>query len=361
MKPFTLLRLVGFAAVAVARTEVMLPLYTAPGGATPEPDWQAAVDAIRNNPDMHFYVVINPNNGPRNTSFPGNPGSCNVWNEADNSDWIPHGCNKDWSTNVDILNQLPNVQTLGYVYTRYGDTASRSIAEIEEDIAECVSRTHPNFLTTTRTRHNSHPHSASGRAWRDENTWTGRGNISIHGIWFDETGISIGNRTEYTQLTDYARRVFDEKDPADRGLFSIVMNPGSNPDQDYEPHLFAMSDAVVVRETCWTEVGSVECPGNYVPFDVSTLAPGSGLPHDDALRPKSVVLVHQVRDPPAANNETLYEQIQGVVGLGLHSTYFTSAEWNVTTMLPASVGVVAEFLSRANNEAQGQGDGAKLV
>lgn len=133
------------------------------------------------------------------------------------------------------------------------------------------------------------------------------------------------------------------------------MNPGSNPDRDYEPHLFAMADAVVVRETCWTEVGSDVCPGNYVPFDVATLAPGSGLPYDDTLRPKSVVLVHQVRDPPAANNETLYEQIRGVVGLGLHSTYFTSAEWNVTTMAPATVGVVAEFLSRANNETQGQG------
>lgn len=192
----------------------------------------------------------------------------------------------------------------------------------------------------------------SRAAWDTARTWNLNevGNISIHGLWFDETGITLGNRTEYLTLTSYARQVFSTTGPSPRHQFSLVMNPGSNPDQNYEDALFDMADAVVVRETCWTSVAGGDCPPPYEPFDYAKLRDGFGLPHNAAYRNKSVVIVHQVHDPPAANNQTLYEQIKGVVGLGLHSTYFTSGNWSETRLLPASVGVVAEFLSRANNE-----------
>lgn len=349
------LLIAAFVATASARTEVMLPLYAAPGGTQAKPDWQAAVDAIRNNPDMHFYVVINPNSGPQNTSAPGNGGSCNLWNTTDPNDYLEHGCNRDWSTNVHIINQLDNAQTLGYVATGYGNPDRRSIAQIEDDIAEWYA-IKPTLTIQPFTLTNPHPRAA----WDTAHTWNANevGNISIHGLWFDETGITLGNLTQYSSLAAYARQVFSSTGPSPRHQFSLVMNPGSNPNADYEPHLFAMSDAVVTRETCWTRVASeADCPGNYVPFDYAGLENGAGLPYDDVYRNKSVVLVHQVRDPPVANNETLYAQIRGVVGLGLHSAYFTSGEWNETMMEPASVGVVAEFLSRANGEAGVEGVG----
>ena len=140
MKSTLILTLGGLATAVLARTEIMLPLYAAPGGTdTFTKEWSATIDAIKQNPDMHFYVVINPNNGPKNTSTPDNGGKCNVHTNGAFDEYLEHGCNRDYSTNIAKLNALPNVQTVGYIYTRYGDQSNRSIAEIQEDIAEwCV-------------------------------------------------------------------------------------------------------------------------------------------------------------------------------------------------------------------------------
>lgn len=149
MKSNVILILGGLAATVLARTEIMLPLYAGPGGSTTSAEWNATIDAVRRNPDMHFYVVINPNNGPKNTSSPGNGGGCNVHTNEKPGDfdaYIEHGCNRDYSTNIAKLNALPNVQTVGYIYTRYGDQSNRSIAEIQEDIAEWYAAPLP-FLT----------------------------------------------------------------------------------------------------------------------------------------------------------------------------------------------------------------------
>ncbi|KAM7192973.1 Spherulin-4 [Rhypophila sp. PSN 637] len=337
MKSNIILALTGLATTVMARTEIMLPLYAAPGGIFGSAEWNATIDAIRANPDMHFYVVINPNNGPKNTSSPGNGGSCNLAGP----DYIEHGCNKDYSTNLARINALPNAQTVGYIYTRYGDQNNRSIDSIKEDIAEWA-------------------------LWDNATTWNFNeiANISIHGLWFDETGTTIGNRSEYEELTSYARDVFATTGPSPRNQFSIIMNPGSNPQTDYEPFLFAMADAVVTRETCWTSVPSDpsdpygDCLGDYTPYDYREMYQGlgnrtAGLPDDPALNSKAVVIVHQVVDPPEANNQTLYEQILGTVRLGVHSAWFTSGNWSQETRLPASVGVVSEFFSRANREVNG--------
>lgn len=50
-----LLGLAALAATVLARTDVMVPLYVYPGNATwTSPDWSAAVDAIKANPDLHL-------------------------------------------------------------------------------------------------------------------------------------------------------------------------------------------------------------------------------------------------------------------------------------------------------------------
>lgn len=49
--------LLGLAALAatVVATDVMVPLYVYPGNASwTNPDWKAAVDAIKANPDLHL-------------------------------------------------------------------------------------------------------------------------------------------------------------------------------------------------------------------------------------------------------------------------------------------------------------------
>ncbi|KAK3314302.1 Spherulation-specific family 4-domain-containing protein [Apodospora peruviana] len=339
MKSSLFTSLSGLTITVMARTEIMLPLYAAPGGTTTSAEWSATIDAIRANRDMHFYVVINPNNGPKNTSTPGNPGGCNVHDTTDpNFDpFIEHGCNRDYSTNLAKINQEPNAQTVGYIYTRYGDETLRSREEIEKDITEWA-------------------------LWDKAATWSFgvEANISIHGLWFDETGIDIGNRSEYEHLTSFARNEFATKGPQPRNQFSIIMNPGSNPTTEYEPFLFQMADAVVTRETCWTSTPNEDCAGTYTPYDYREMYQGlgnktAGLPKDPALNSKAVVIVHQVVDPPTANNQTLYEQILGTVRLGVHSAWFTSGNWSQETRLPASVGFVSEMFSRANNETAGGG------
>ncbi|KAK8038279.1 Spherulation-specific family 4 [Apiospora phragmitis] len=317
------LSFLALAAMAWARTELMVPLHAYPGGTTMSVQWAAVVDAAHSHPDMHFYVVINPNSGPKNTSGPGAGDISNC--SPTGVDYIPHGCDKDWSTNVGRLNQVSNIQTLGYVYARYGHTDRRSVEKIEEDIKE----------------------------WADWDLEAGWGssqpsNISIHGIWFDETGVDKGNETEFRQLTDYARQVFNAK--TDRGQFDIVMNPGSNPAADYEQALFDMADAVVTRETCWTTTVGDECPTPYTAYNWTGITCGDGAPFSQALNSKAVVVVHEFHDPPEATNATLLEQIRGTVRQGFHSAYFTSGSYANTTIEPASIGNVAEFFSLANNE-----------
>lgn len=305
----------------------MVPLYVHPGNLTwTNPDWTAAVNAIKDNPHTHFYIIINPNNGPRNISDPSgfNGGFCQVYN---NSDYIPHGCNRDWTTHLAAINKHHNAQTIGYVYTRYGE---RPAEEVKADILEWSQ-------------------------WHKEPTWNEgeTADISIHGLWFDEVGGSSGNTSGYLDLIQYANQTF-KANGSKRGRYSVILNSGPVSDPSYEADLFNMASAVVTKETCYTsDADSLgvdwDCPEPYSPFEVGSLTAGNGLPHDSAFLPQTVVIVHQFRGPPTATIQMLTEQIEGVVNLGLHSTYFTSGSWHNTTMIPATIENVSKILSIANN------------
>ncbi|KAK3328153.1 Spherulation-specific family 4-domain-containing protein [Cercophora scortea] len=275
-------------AVLGAQTQVLLPLYAYPGGAQMSPEWQAAVDAISSNPGLHFFVVINPNNGPQSSSDTANGGQCTAPSDAN---YVEHGCNLDWTTNVDKINALPNAQTIGYVRTGYG---SRSAPDVKADITEWA-------------------------AWNTAKTW---------------------------DIITFAKNSFQAKGVQP----GVVMNPGSNIDADYEADIFGMVTAVVLRETCWTDVSTGaggDCPEPYTPFNYKTLSSGAGLPYDSSFMSKSAVIVHQFHGPPTASNATLQEQVAGIVGLGLHSTYFTSGSWKTTIATPATIGAFSEFLTQA--------------
>jgi len=335
-------------AVAVARTNVMLPLYVPPNSQ----EWQAAVDAIKKHPtDLDFFVVINPNSGPKSTSDPegANRGSCNTIKPPEThpycKDALVHGCNLDWSTKVAELNGLPNVHTIGYVYSRYGH-------EKDEEWL-------PKNPRQWRTRKEIMDDIDEWAAWDTACTWSSSSaNIKINGIWFDETGVDKGNITEFTEMVTYARQAF--KRP-----ITIVLNPGSNLNnsdlgdgRNYEEAMFGLADAVVLRETCYTNDpstsiepdGRQDCPGNYNAFDYNTLADGNGMPFHPNLRSKSVVLVHQFHGPPGPGDAgALRTQVSGLVSKwGPHSALFTTRSWHSTTIGPADIGSFSDILAEAN-------------
>lgn len=329
------LSLAALAATGALGTDVMVPLYVYPGNSTwTNPDWAAAVDAIKANSDLHFYVVINPNNGPKNTSDPTglNGGYCNV---ADDPNYIEHGCNRDWTTHLAAINKLHNAQTLGYVYTSYGQ---RPEADVKADILEWSQ-------------------------WDREGTWTAgaTADISIHGLWFDEIGVDGGNSSAYQDLVAYANATFAARKVHSTDLdYSVVLNPGPVPNATYEAQLFGMASAVVTKETCYTSDPAAanvtaDCPEPYAPFAASNLTQGNGLPHDLAYLPQTVVIVHQFVGPPAATMQSLRDQIGGVVSLGVHSTYFTSGSWHQTTISPATIGNVGKLLAVANDAMMSTG------
>lgn len=322
------------ASTVLAATNVMVPLYVYPGNTSwTNPAWSAAVAAVKANPALHFYLVINPNSGPSNTSDPSgfNGGYCQVYNDTN---YIPHGCNRDWTTHLASLNKRSNAQTIGYVYTSYG---ARALDDVKADILEWAE-------------------------WATAPTWTegAEANIKMHGLWFDEIGSDSGNYSYYQELVTYANETFASAGPKNRGAYTVVLNAGPVPNATYEAQLFHLASAVVTKETCYTSDPAAsgvtwDCPAPYTPFAVANLSAGHGLPHDPALLPQTVVIVHQFTGPPNATVQMLQDQIDGVVELGLHSTYFTSGSWHNTTLEPATIGAVGDMLNVANGNAAAGG------
>lgn len=339
------LRLAALAATAVhAATNVMVPLYVYPGNSTwTNPAWSAAVSAVAAHPSLHYYLVLNPNSGPQNTSDPTghNGGYCNV---ADDPNYIPHGCNRDWTTHLRALNRHANAQTLGYVYTGYG---ARPLADVQADIREWA-------------------------AWDTAPTWTAgqTAEIGVHGLWLDEIGADSANYSYYHDLVAYANETFHNNNNNQKrkrssssssnkdAAYTVVLNAGPVANATYEAQLFGLASAVVTKETCYTDDPAAsgvawDCPAPYTPFAVANLTAGNGLPHDDALLPQTVVIVHQFTGPPAATLPILQTQLDALVRLGVHSTYFTSGSWHNTTIEPATIGQVGEILNTANGNGAG--------
>lgn len=316
------------AATALAtRTNVMVPLYVYPGNTTwTNPAWTAALAAVKANPDLHFYLVINPNSGPKNTSDPSgfNGGYCNV---AADPNYIPHGCNRDWTTHLAALSALPNAQAIGYVYTAYGN---RPLDDVKADVLEWSQ-------------------------WARAPTWSaGQDDVDIqmHGLWFDEIGADSANYSYLHDLVTYANESFADSHDDDDD-YTVVLNAGPVANATYEAQLFHMASAVVTKETCYTDDPAAsgvswDCPEPYTPFDVASLEAGNGLPHDAKFLPQAVVIVHQFTGPPNVTVQMLQDQINGVVDLGIHSTYFTSGSWHNTTIEPATIEQVGSILTMAN-------------
>ncbi|KAI1855261.1 hypothetical protein JX265_006596 [Neoarthrinium moseri] len=298
---------VAFAGAAIARVNIMLPLYVHPIHTT---DWNAVVETVNAHKNLHFYLVINPANGPTDRNDP--------------FFQFEHGYNTDWTTAVARLNALENAQTIGYVSTSYNN-GSRTRDAVVADIDNWSQ-------------------------WKTEKDRDGRpANISIHGIWFDETSVAEKDFEFYKDLTSHAREAFGASSAPQ---YTAVLNTGVRPpNPTYERDLFGLADVVVTRETCWQNPSTSNagaCPLPYEPYNASTLVESGGLPSNVDLYAKASIVVHYVRPDPPVDTAILADQIKRTVDFGIHSLYFTSAElWETTVLGPATVGAVAQAVDVA--------------
>ncbi|CAJ2514119.1 Uu.00g022380.m01.CDS01 [Anthostomella pinea] len=272
--------LLSAATIALARVDIMLPLYTPPGAP--------------------LLPGHKPFNGPTNSS--------------DLGFTLP--------PTLRYSTPCPTPRPIGYVSTAYATgVRNRTEAAIKADIDNWAS-------------------------WQTQTSWSGPGaNISINGIWFDETSGDAADFAFYQRLTAHAGQAFAGRQ------YITVLNIGVRMDAAYERQMFDLASAVVTRETCWQEpstANAVECPPTYTPFDAATLQNSSGLPVNADLYPKASVIVHYVQPPRELDGAMLAEQIRQTVAYGFHSAYFTSAKlWETTTLGPATVGAVAQAMADA--------------
>lgn len=199
------LSLLGLFVAPTLATKLLLPLYQYPEDGS----WDSIYETIQGNPGLTFQVILNVDSGPGSSS---------------NS-----GPNSDFASATAKLNAFPNVQTLGYVHTLFGEAS-------QDDVNANVS------------------------AWHAWNTYT-QANTSIHGIFFDEVHNTEGDDSDVTYmqaLVDSALSTFASQKP------TIVFNPGSKPE-----HLefYDLADYVVVFETYASEysnsVLSENVPSGY--------------------------------------------------------------------------------------------------
>ncbi|KAJ3040287.1 hypothetical protein HDV00_011167 [Rhizophlyctis rosea] len=149
-----------------AATNILLPLYLYPSAA--KNAWNPVYDAINATPDVNFYIIVNPDSGPGNDTYP----------------------NDEYKLGLATLNTFRNVRLLGYVHTTY---AADSPSEIKANITKYA-------------------------AWSDYEPK----NIAVRGIFFDEVSATSENLPYYKDLSDYAYHSI----PHDNTY--VALNPGTN-------------------------------------------------------------------------------------------------------------------------------------
>ncbi|KAJ5537360.1 Spherulation-specific family 4 [Penicillium frequentans] len=168
-------------------TSILLPLYIWP---TDNTTWGPVYEAAAGNPDIEFKVIVNPDSGPGDTTYP----------------------ESAYITAIAQLNSYDNVVVLGYIPTEYG---TRSASDVESDIS-----------------------TYSG--W---SAYTAK-NIAVAGIFFDEAP-----RTDDTSLISYMTEVADNARSQD--LDFIVFNPGTKLEEGAVNGYFDAADLIVEFENSY--------------------------------------------------------------------------------------------------------------
>lgn len=183
MKTASLLSSLSLAALGTC-TNVLLPLYIYPTADAFEPVYSA----ISSNPDVTYYVVLDPDSGPGGGQYP----------------------SSDYITAVAKFNSYSNVQTIGYVHTAYMDETTDAV--------------------------NANVTIYAG--------WSGYtdSDISVKGIFFDEA-----TDTESQTAYDYMSTV--ASNARDKGLDYVIFNPGT---AVTAPQFFDAADLIVISEISYS-------------------------------------------------------------------------------------------------------------
>ncbi|KAL8917613.1 MAG: hypothetical protein Q9208_007841 [Pyrenodesmia sp. 3 TL-2023] len=225
-------------ALPVFSIDILLPLYLYPGQDASA--WSDIFSTISTHPDANFQVIVNPNSGPGTSSFP---------------------TDTNYIAGIAKLNSYPNVQTVSYVYTLYGN---RDAALVKADIDVYAS-------------------------WA---SYDGGADIAIGGIFFDEVSSEPTGEIYdyYAALAAHART----KIPAGK----VVFNPGYRA----PVQLFEYCDTMVEFE------GSL---ASYTSEDILGQIP-------EGFEAKSAVIVHTT--PPEGTD--VGALIGEMVQKGLGAVYF---------------------------------------
>ncbi|KAI0134696.1 Spherulation-specific family 4-domain-containing protein [Xylariales sp. AK1849] len=287
----------GLSATAAA-TDLLLPLYNAPG--TSGSAWAPVQSALAAHPDLQANIVINVNSGP------GNP-----FSTSEGADWVAGG---------QALGGLPNVALLGYVPV---DRTNRALADAEADAATWAS-------------------------------WISEQGVPISGIFVDEAPNSDCDTcvTYMQELTTYVRET--------AALPVVVYNPGFPATVHALGKYYALGpNYVAALETCFAEASNGDdlCTpaGSYEIYDHN----GYGTTIDSTLLDwvgteyygKMAVLIHGFHDTNGLYNATddvLSNELLAIVERGIGAAVFTTNHWITPDKLPADIGTVAGLLDAAN-------------
>ncbi|KAJ1327001.1 Spherulation-specific family 4 [Microdochium nivale] len=275
---------------AVSATQLLLPLYNAPGsGGTA---WSSVRSSLASHPSVTATLIINVANGPGPATI--------------GPDWISGGAS---------LASLPNVNLIGYVHSTL---CSRPLADVQADVL----------------------------AW---SKWPQQG-VNLRGIFVDET-INNGTCVDYMRsLTSYIRNtaglpvvVYNPGFPARPHDLDVLYA--------LEPTFISSLETCFTNKTNGEDLCdgayTVYDQGGYGTTIDSTLQAWVGQEH----YAKTAVLVHGFHGTNGmyeATQETLVGMLRAAVQRGIGAIAVTTNHWITPDQGPADIGSMVAALEIAN-------------
>ncbi|KAH9897130.1 Spherulation-specific family 4-domain-containing protein [Xylariomycetidae sp. FL2044] len=261
---------------SASATGAILPLYIYPSAEYNDgaANWAPAFDAIDAHSNVPWLVVVNVDSGPGGSYQPG---------DAD----------INYIAGATKLNAYSNVQTVGYVHTRY---AATPMDELQANIT----------------------------AWASWGSYADA-DISVQGIFFDESSADYAYLEE---ATNFARQAFGTD-------ITTVCNFGVAAGQEY----YDICDVVVAFESC------LNCDG--LPQYKSQTTLDANIP--SGYESQVAVIVNSFTgtayDGSAADASLLQEYVDTAAADGVSWVYFCSAGYDSITSTPVTVGQLADALA----------------
>ncbi|KAG6099071.1 hypothetical protein E4U30_007115 [Claviceps sp. LM220 group G6] len=261
---------------SASATGLILPLYLYPSAEYNDgaANWKPVFAAASSSPSLPFLTVVNPFNGPGQSGQPG---------DAD----------RNYITGVSQLNALRNIKTIGYVRTNYSKAPMQELK-------------------------------ANMTIWKSWSTYK-TANISIHGIFFDE---SAANLSYMREAADFARKLFGAS------ATTVVCNFGTTAPEVY----YDICDVVIAFESC------LNCA--MLPQYKGRETIRANVPKGKAGRAAVIVNSFKGRayDGAVADEALLKRYAGDVKKEGVGWAYFCSAGYNDVQSRPATIGELAKDL-----------------